>query len=163
MAQPGSKSRSLLAPLIGGVVLIVLLVGVIAFRNQLGDLITDTSREGGGTVLKWVPDHLGATLAIVVAFLAALGFNWIAHVSGRLRAWIFVLVIEIGLWFLFWNSVGIPSLKDLFGLDTLERITPTEQVVSLLIILFLSGIVFWFLEAKESWGARRHRTGGGSD
>jgi hypothetical protein len=155
MAETGSKSRSLLAPLIGGVVLIALLVLIIAFRNQLADAISSTSSEGGSRILAWVPEHLGATLAIIVAFFVAIAFNWVAHITGRLRAWIFVLVVEIGLWILFWNSVGIPSLKDLLGFENLERITPTEQAVSGAIILVLSGVVFWFLEARESWQKRR--------
>jgi hypothetical protein len=157
MAETGSKSRSLLAPLIGGVVLIALLVLIIAFRNELADAISSTSSEGGSAIISWVPDHLGATLAIIVAFFVAIAFNWVAHITGRLRAWIFVLVVEAGLWILFWNSVGIPSLKDLFGFENLERITPTEQAVSGLIVLFLSGIVFWILEAKEKFQERRHR------
>jgi uncharacterized membrane protein YpjA len=155
MADTGTKSRSLLAPLIGGVVLIALLFLIIAFREQLADVISSSSAEGGGAILAWVPDHLGATLAIVVAFFVAIAINWIAHVAGRLRAWIFVLVVEAGLWILFWNSFGIPSLKDLVGLENLERITPTEQAISGAIILFLSGFVFWILEAKESWQKRR--------
>lgn len=156
MAETGTKSRSLLAPIIGGVVLIALLVLIIAFRNQLTDAISSWSTEGGGAVLAWIPDHVDETLAIVVAFLVALGINWIAHVAGRLRAWIFVLVVEAGLWVLFWNSLGIPSLRELIGLDPEAlQLNGSEQAVSGLIILFLSGIVFWILEAKESWQRRR--------
>ncbi|MBX6748437.1 MAG: hypothetical protein IRY85_02005 [Micromonosporaceae bacterium] len=156
MAETGSKSRSLLAPLIGAVVLIALLVLIIAFRQQLADLIGRSSSEGKDRLIAWVPDHLDETFAIVVAFFVAIGINWIAHVAGRLRAWIFVFVVEIGLWILFWNSLGIPSLRELVGLDpnTLQ-LTVTEQVVSLAIILFLSGIVFWIMEAREAWKQRR--------
>jgi hypothetical protein len=123
MADTGTKSRSLLAPLIGGVVLVALLFLTIAFRDQLRDAIASSSSRGGGAVLAWIPDHVDETLAIVVAFLVAIGINWIAHVIGRLSAWIFVVVVEIGL----------------------------------LIVLILSGIVFWILEAKEKWAERRHR------
>ena len=156
MAETGSKSRSLLAPFIGAIVLIALLVLIIAFRQQLADVITRTSAEGSSRLIAWVPDHLDETFAIVVAFLVAIGINWVAHVAGRLRAWIFVFVVEIGLWILFWNSLGIPSLRELVGLDpeTL-RLTATEQAVSLAIILVLSGIVFWILEAWEAWKQRR--------
>jgi hypothetical protein len=158
MAETGTKSRSLLAPLIGGVVLVALLFLIIAFRDQLRDAIASSSSRGGGAVLAWVPDHVDETLAIVVAFLVAIGINWIAHVIGRLSAWIFVVVVEIGLWVLFWNSLGIPSLRELIGLNTDElSLTASEQVISILIVLILSGIVFWILEAKEKWAERRHR------
>jgi hypothetical protein len=156
MAETGSKSRSLLAPFIGAIVLIALLVLIIAFRQQLADVITRTSAEGSSRLIAWVPDHLDETFAIVVAFLVAIGINWVAHVAGRLRAWIFVFVVEIGLWILFWNSLGIPSLRELVGLDPESlRLTPTEQAVSLAIILVLSGVVFWILEAREAWKQRR--------
>ena len=156
MAETTTKSRSLLAPLVGGVVLIALLFLIIAFRSQLGEFITNAGSEGGNQLIAWVPDHLGETLAIAVAFLVAIGLNWIAHIAGRLRAWMFVLVVEIGLWVLFWNSFGIPSLRELVGLDpeTLQ-LNATEQAVSLVIVLFLSGIVFWILEAREGWQRRR--------
>jgi hypothetical protein len=156
MAETGSKSRSLLAPIIGAVVLIALLILIIAFRQQLADVISRSSAEGSSRLIAWVPDHLDETFAIAVAFLVAIGINWIAHVAGRLRAWIFVFIVEIGLWILFWNSLGIPSLRELVGLnpETLQ-LTVTEQAVSLAIILFLSGIVFWILEAREAWKQRR--------
>jgi hypothetical protein len=156
MAETGSKSRSLLAPFIGAIVLIALLVLIIAFRQQLADVISRSSAEGSSRLIAWVPDHLDETFAIVVAFFVAIGINWIAHVAGRLRAWIFVFVVEIGLWILFWNSLGIPSLRELVGLDPESlRLTVTEQAVSLAIILVLSGVVFWILEAREAWKQRR--------
>jgi uncharacterized membrane protein YqhA len=156
MAETGSKSRSLLAPFIGAIVLIALLVLIIAFRQQLADVISRSSAEGSSRLIAWVPDHLDETFAIVVAFFVAIGINWIAHVAGRLRAWIFVFVVEIGLWILFWNSLGIPSLRELVGLDPESlRLTVTEQAVSLAIILVLSGFVFWILEAREAWKQRR--------
>jgi preprotein translocase subunit YajC len=156
MAETASKSRSLLAPIISAIVLIALFVLIIAFRQQLADVITRSSTEGGSRLVAWVPDHLDETLAIVVGFFVAIGINWIAHVAGRLRAWLFVFVVEIGLWILFWNSLGIPSLRELVGLnpETLQ-LNGTEQAVSLIIILFLSGIVFWILEAREAWKQRR--------
>jgi len=162
MAETESKSRSVLKPFIGGVVLIAILVLLIAFRAQLGDLISSSSKEGGSTIISWIPDHQGATFAIVIAFLIAIAIDWVAHIVGRLRAWIFVFVVEVGLWILFWNSLGIPALKDLVGLDDdkLERISPTAQFYSGLIIFLLSGIIFWILEAKEAFQQRRTRTEG---
>jgi hypothetical protein len=158
MADTGTKrSRSLLAPLIGGVVLVALLFLIIAFREQLRDAISSSSSRGGGALLAWIPDHVDETLAIVVAFLVAIAFNWVAHVIGRLSAWIFVVVVEIGLWVMFWNSLGIPSLRELIGLPDELSLTASEQVISILIVLILSGIVFWILEAKEKWQERRHR------
>ena len=160
MAETESKSRSVVKPFVGGIVLIAALVLLIAFRTQLADLISDSSKQGGNSIVNWVPDHQAATFAIVIAFLVAIAIDWVAHVVGRLRAWIFVLVVEVGLWILFWNSLGIPALKDLVGLDDLERISPTAQFYSGLIIFGLSGIIFWILEAKEAFQQRRTRTEG---
>ncbi|HEY7225416.1 MAG TPA: hypothetical protein VH561_17715 [Micromonosporaceae bacterium] len=160
MVDTGTKtSRSLLKPVIAGIVLIAALVLIVAFRGQLADLISKSGSKGGSSILSWIPDHKDATVVIIGAFVVALGIDWLAHIVGRLRAWIFVVVVEAGLWILFWNSVGIPPLKDLIGLDGLARITGTAQFVSGLIILVLSGVIFWILEAKEAWSERRRSVG----
>ena len=158
MAETESKTKSFLAPIVGGVILIVAVVGLIAFRNQLGDLIASSSKQGSQAVIDWVPNHPSETLAIVVGFLVAFGINWIAHVVGRLRAWMFAIVVEAGLWFLFWNSIGvIPSLKELFGISDDVALTGNEQVVTLVIVIVLSGVIFWILEMRENWAKYRRR------
>lgn len=154
MAETESKTRSFLKPVIGGLILIGAIVAIIAFRSQLWDLLKSWSKEGGNALLNWVPNHPGATLVIVVALLVAFAINWVAHVRGRIRAWIFALVVEAGLWVLFWNSLGIPSLNELFGVNT-EKISANEQVISGLVIIILAGMVFWFLESKEEWNKYR--------
>jgi hypothetical protein len=161
MAETTSKSRSIMAPIIGGVVLIAALVLIIALRAQLRDLISSSSKSNANTIVGWVPDHQAATLAIVIAFLIAIAIDWVAHLVGRLRAWIFVLVVEVGLWILFWNSVGIPSLKHLVGLDSLERISTSAQFYSGALIFVLSGVIFWILEAIEAFKEKRARTAEG--
>jgi len=163
MAQPTSKARNFFRPIIAGVVILAALVLIIAFRSQLGDLLSSSSKEGGSSIMNWIPDHKAATTVIAGAFALFMGLNWIAHIAGRLRAWLFVLVIEIGLWILFWNSVGIPPLKDLVGLKSLDPISGQAQAASGAIIMVLGGAIFWVLEAKESFEMRRHRTGGGDD
>ncbi len=157
MAETESKTKSFLKPVVGGVVLIGAVVAIIAFRNQLGDAIASGSREGGKTIVDWVPDHPSETIAIVVGFLVAFGINWIAHVVGRLRAWIFAIVVEAGLWLLFWNSVGIPSLKELMGIGDDVALTGNEQVITGLIIILLSGAIFWILEMRENWAKYRRK------
>jgi hypothetical protein len=160
MVDTASKSRNIFKPIIAGVVLLAALILIVAFRSQLGDLISSSSKEGGSTIVSWIPDHKAATTVIAGAFVVFLGINWIAHIAGRVRAWLFVVVVEIGLWALFWNGVGIPPLKDLVGLDSVDRISAPAQTVSGALIMVLGGVAFWFLEAKESFEARRHRTGG---
>jgi hypothetical protein len=154
MAETESKTRSFLKPVIGGLILIGAIIAIIAFRSQLWDLMKSWGREGGNTIVDWVPNHPGATLVIVVGALVAFGINWFAHVRGRLRAWIFAIVVEAGLWILFWNSLGIPSLNELFGLNV-EKITANEQVITGLIVILVSGLTFWLLEAKEEWDKYR--------
>jgi hypothetical protein len=161
MAETKSKSRSVLAPIIGGLVIIAALFLIIAFRSQLRDLISSSSKSNTNTIAGWVPDHQAATLAIVIAFLITIAIDWVAHLVGRLRAWIFVLVVEIGLWILFWNSLGIPSLKHLVGLDSLERISTQAQFYSGALIFVLSGVIFWILEAIEAFKEKRARTAEG--
>jgi hypothetical protein len=159
MTQPSSTTRSIFKPIIAGVLLIAALFLIIAFRNQLGDLVSRSGSKGGSSLLSWIPNHKGATTIIIAAFIVFLGIDYVAHLAGRLRAWIFVVVVQIGLWILFWNNLGITPLKDFLGLkDT--TISGKAQIVSLLIIMVLSGVVFWILEAKEAFDMRRHRTGG---
>ncbi len=86
----------------------------------------------------------------------ALIINWLAHVRGRLRAWIFALVVEIGLWMLFWNGPGIPSLNDLSGLK-IDKLSPSAIALSGALVIAVTGAVFWFLEAREEWLAYRRQ------
>jgi hypothetical protein len=104
----------------------------------------------------WAPAHPRQTGAIAGFAIFALVINWIAHVRGRLRAWIFALVIEVGLWLLFWNGPGIPSLNDLLGFK-LPRLNPTEIVVSGALVIAVTGVVFWILELRESWHRYLHQ------
>jgi len=82
--------------------------------------------------------------------------NWLAHVRGRLRAWIFAIVLEIGLWLLFWFGAGIPPLNELMGLN-IEKMGATTVILSGLIVIALTGAIFWWLEAREEWRRYRHR------
>jgi hypothetical protein len=156
MAETESKTRSFLKPIIGGLVLVAALVGVIAFRTQLGTGLKKAGIKTGNTLVDWVPDHPAQTVAIVMLGLVAFGINWIAHIRGRLRAWIFAIVVEIGILVLFWNSLGIPSLNELFGLN-IDGLTANEQLISGAVVIVLAGLVFWFLESREEWNKYRRR------
>ena len=153
---PTRRSRGLLGPVLGGLVLIAALVAVIAFRTQLWQFLKWASRTINHWLTGWAPAHPRQTVAIVGFGILALVINWIAHVRGRLRAWIFALVVEIGLWLLFWNGPGIPSLNDLMGLR-IARLSPTEIALSGALVIAVTGIVFWLLELRESWLAYRHQ------
>jgi len=153
---PARRSRGLLGPVLGGLVLIAALVAVIAFRTQLWQFLKWASRTINHWLTGWAPAHPRQTVAIVGFGILALVINWIAHVRGRLRAWIFALVVEIGLWLLFWNGPGIPSLNDLMGLR-IARLSPTEIALSGALVIAVTGIVFWLLELRESWLAYRHQ------
>jgi len=153
---PTRRSRGLLGPVLGGLVLIAALVAVIAFRTQLWQFLRWASRTINHWLTGWAPAHPRQTAVIVGFGILALVINWIAHVRGRLRAWIFALVVEVGLWLLFWNGPGIPSLNDLMGLRV-ARLSPTEIALSGALVIAVTGIVFWLLELRESWLAYRHQ------
>jgi len=156
MAETESKTRSFLKPIIGGLVLVAALVGVIAFRTQLGDALKKAGTKSGNTLVDWVPSHPAQTVAILMLGLVAFAINWVAHVRGRLRAWMFALVVEIGIFVLFWNSLGVPSLNELFGLN-IDGLSANEQVITGAVVIILAGLIFWFLEAREEWNKYRRR------
>jgi hypothetical protein len=147
---PVRRSRGLLGPVLGGLVLIGALVAAIAFRQELWRSLRWIGHTIGNWLTGWVPDHPRQTMAIVGFAVVALVLNWIAHVRGRLRAWIFALVVEIGLWVLFWTGPGIPSLNDLSGLK-IDKLTPGATALSGVLVIAVTGAVFWFLEAREEW------------
>jgi hypothetical protein len=147
---PARRSRGLLAPVVGGLAIIVALVAGIAFRRQLWRAAQWVGHTVNGWLTGWVPAHPRQTGAIVGFAVVALAINWIAHVRGRLRAWIFALVVEVGLWLLFWNGPGIPSLNELLGLR-IDRLSPRETVLSGALVIAVTGAVFWFLELREEW------------
>jgi hypothetical protein len=153
---PVRRSRGLLGPVVGGLALIAALVAAIAFRVQLWQFVRWVGHTVSHWLTVWVPAHPRQTGAIVGFGVLTLVINWIAHVRGRLRAWIFALVVEIGLWILFWYGPGIPSLNDLLGLK-IARLSPTEMVVSAAVVVAVTGAVFWYLELREGWLAYRHR------
>jgi hypothetical protein len=148
------RSRGFLKPVVYGVIVLVAVVAGIYFRSQVWAGVKWLSRTFSDWVTGWVPDHPGATGAIVGFAVLAFVLNWLAHVRGRLRAWVFAIVVEVGLWLLFWYGLIIPSLNDLFGLH-IPRITADEVVLSGAIVIALTGLVFWILEAREEWNKYR--------
>jgi hypothetical protein len=150
------RSGGLLGPVLGGLLLIVALIAAIAFRTQLWQFLKWATRTIGHWLTVWAPAHPKQTAAIAGFAVIALAINWIAHVRGRLRAWIFALVVEIGLWLLFWNGPGIPSLNDLLGLK-LPPLTASEIALSGILVIGLTGLIFWLLELREGWQAYRHK------
>ena len=153
---PGRRSGGLLAPVLGGLVLIAAVVAAIAFRVQLWAFARWLGRSIGTWASDWVPAHREQTAAMLGFAVVALLINWVAHVSGRLRAWVFAVVVEIGLWLLFWLGLGVPPLNELLGLD-LPALATRDVVLSGVLIVALTGVVFWFLETREEWRRYRHR------
>jgi len=153
-----SSERSLLAPVVGGLALIVALVLAIYFRSELWRAVRWTGDAFGTWATDWVPNHPGQTVAIVGFAVLAFVLNWIAHIRGRLRAWIFAIVVELGLWFLFWlGAIILPPLNELLGLN-IEKMSATVVLLSGVIVVAITGAIFWFLETREEWRKyhRRH-------
>ncbi len=156
VTQSERRSRGFLKPVVGGLLLIGALVAAIYFRSQLWEFLQWLGRSIETWVTEWVPEHPGQTGAIVGFAVIAFLINWVAHIRGRLRAWIFALVVQLGLWFLFWYSVGIPSLNELFGLN-IARMSSSVVILSGLIVTAVTGAIFWFLESREEWRKYRRR------
>ena len=150
------RSRGLLAPVIGGLIVIVALVAGIAYRSQLWEFLKWVGGLIGDWFTTWVPDHPGQTAAIGGFAVFAFALNWLAHVNGRLRAWIFAIVVEVGLWIIFWYGIGIPPLNELVGLN-ISKMTSGAVATSAIIVVAVTGVVFWFLEAREEWHKYRRR------
>jgi hypothetical protein len=144
------RTRGCLAPVAGGLAVIVAVVAVIAFRGPLRRSAAWVGHAVSDLFATWVPEHRQQTLAIAGFAVVAFLLNWVAHVRGRLRAWIFAVVVEAGLWLLFWYGLGIPSLNELFGLDV-AGLTSTAILISGALVVGVTGAVFWFLEAREEW------------
>jgi len=151
-----ARSRGLLRPVIGGLALIAIIILVIYLRVQVWHGLQWTGRKVSDWVTNWVPDHPGQTAAIGGFVIFAFVLNWIAHIRGRLRAWIFAIVVEFGLWLLFWYGAGIPPLNKLFGLN-IARMEPTAVLLAGIIVIAITGAIFWFLEMREEWRKYRHR------
>jgi hypothetical protein len=150
------RSRSLLRPVVSALALIAVIILVIAFRSQVWEATKWTLRTIGDWVTVWVPEHPGQSFAILAFAILAFVVNWLAHVRGRLRAWIFAIVLEVGLWLLFWYGAGIPPLNELFGLN-IGRMEPTTTLTSGILVVAVTGVIFWFLEAREEWNKYRRR------
>lgn len=152
----GRRSSGFLTPVIGGLALIAAVVAGIAFRTEVWRFLTWVGDTVGTWLTEWVPAHRDQTGAIIGFAIVAFVINWIAHIRGRLRAWVFVLVVETGLWVLFWYRLGIPSLNDLLGLN-ISRMDPTTTAVSGGLVIAVTAVLFWFLEAREEWRKYRRR------
>jgi len=150
------SERSLLAPVLGGLALIAALILAIYFRAELWRGTKWVANATSDWATDWVPNHPGQTVAIAGFTVFAFVLNWFAHIRGRLRAWIFAIVVEFGLWLLFWFGAGIPPLNELIGLN-IEKMAGTTVIISGLIVIGITGAIFWFLETREEWRKYRHR------
>jgi hypothetical protein len=157
MASPTTerRGRSFLAPVIGGLVSIGALVVLVYFRSDVWQATKWTADKAGAWVTDWVPNHPAQTTAIGVFALVAAVINFFSHVSGRLRSWIFAIVVEAGLWLLFWYGLLIPSFNELLGLN-LERMPLNQVLLAGGLVIGLTGLIFWLLEAREGWRRYRH-------
>lgn len=153
---PARRSSGLLTPVLGGLALIAAVVAGIAFRADLWRFLQWLGRTISNWFTDWVPAHRGQTGAIVGFAVVAFLINWVAHIRGRLRAWIFALVVEVGLWVIFWYSIVIPPLNELVGLD-IPQMTGSAIWISAAVVVGLTGALFWFLEAREEWRSYRRR------
>src|SRR5262245_57048214 len=91
------RSRGFLSPVLGGLTLIAALVAAIYFRSELWEAAQWLGRTVSVWLTDWAPNHLGETSAIVGFAVVSFALNWFAHVSGRLRSWVFAIVVELGL------------------------------------------------------------------
>jgi hypothetical protein len=146
----GKSSRGFFKAVLWGIGLIGVLIAAIYFRGRLGQALVWTGRTFGQWLTDWVPAHPGQAGAISGFAVLSLILNWFSHVRGRLRAWIFALVVEAGLWLLFWYGLIIPSFNELIGLN-IEQMPLRDVVLFGVIVIGLSGVIFWFLELREEW------------
>lgn len=153
---PVRRSRGLLTPVIGGLALIGAIIAVIAYRGQVWDAVQQASSTVSSWLTDWVPAHEQETGAIIGFAVVAFVINWIAHIRGRMGAWIFALVVEAGLWLLFWYGVGIPSFNELLGLN-IPQLDRTAVLVSGAVVMGVTGALFWLLEMREEWRKYRRR------
>jgi hypothetical protein len=151
-----TSERSLLAPILGGLALIAGLILAIYFRAELWRGLKWVGEAFGTWVTDWIPAHPGETGAILGFTVFAFALNWFAHIRGRFRAWIFALVVEMGLWLLFWYGAGIPPLNELIGLN-IKKLPVETVILSGVIVMAVTGAIFWYLEAREEWNKYRHR------
>jgi hypothetical protein len=156
MATTESTGRKILVPAISAIVLLVVFSALFLFRDRVFDALSSSSESGFQKLFSWIPDHKGQTTVILVTLAICIAVDWVAHIVGRLRPWIFVVVFQIGVWILFWNTFIGESGKDSLGLSNVGDLSVKEQAISILIVLIISGVVFWILEAKENWNKYRH-------
>lgn len=157
MAEAESTGRKVLVPAISAIVLLVVFSTLFLFRDKVFESLGKSGSHGFKSLFSWIPDHKGQTTVILVTLAICIAVDWVAHIVGRLRPWIFVVVFQIGVWILFWNTFIGQSGKDSLGLSKVGDLSVKEQAISILIILVISGIVFWLLEAKENWRKYRHQ------
>jgi hypothetical protein len=150
------RSGTLATPVIGGLAVIGALAAGIAFRTQVWAAVEWVGDTVGTWLTEWVPAHRGQSAAIAGFAVVAFMINWIAHVRGRLRAWIFAVVVQAGLWALFWYGLGVPSLNELLGFGITEM-PPATAAISGGLVIAITGALFWFLEVREEWRKYRRR------
>ncbi len=157
MVEESTASRSVLKPVLGGILVLAALVAAICFRAELWEFLKLVGRQARFVLTEWVPNHPGQATATLVFILLSFAINWIAHVRGRFRAWVFAVVVELGLWLLFWyGAVIIPPLNEMIGTN-IEKMTFTTVIVSGLVVFVITGAIFWFLETREEWNKYRRR------
>lgn len=153
---PVRRSRGFLTPIISALLVIGAIVAIVAFRSEVWRFVKWLGNGLGSWFTEWVPDHKGQAAAILGFAVVAFVINWLAHVRGRFRAWVFAIILEVGLWLLFWYSVGIPSFNELLGLN-IEQMSAGTVIGSAIGVVAVTGVIFWILESREEWRKYRRR------
>jgi hypothetical protein len=153
---PVRRSRGLIGPALGGVVLIAVVVAGVAFRRELWR----SARWAGSTASRWLTQWAPCSSPPDAGDRGIRGPGAHHQLDRACPRPVARLDLRFGrgdrpLAAVLERS-GIPSLNDLSGLK-IPKLNPGAIALSGALVIAVTGAVFWFLEAREEWLAYRRQ------
>jgi hypothetical protein len=154
MVERESGGAKFVRGLVIAVVVVAALVLLIVFRSQAWEGVKNAADYIGDSF----PGQTGSKVAVLVYMVVAVLLGILFSQAGHFTAYGIAMGIAPLLWFLFWEGVPPVGLDPSWASSAgLEHMTAGNVVLWAVVADVVITLVFFPLELREKYQARKHR------
>jgi hypothetical protein len=154
MAEREGGGTKFMRGLVIALIVVAAIVLLIVFRSQTLDVL----RKTGNYVADSFPADSGQRVAVVIFMVLAVLMGIIFSQAGHFTAYGIAMGLAPLLWFLFQEGVPPVGLKPSWASSAgLEHMSPGNVVLWAVVADVIITLVFFPLELREKYQARKHR------